>query len=61
MVVRDISVHDGAIPVAINVGLKAMKGLAPSHLAHLLRGDGPLAEAREMPVEASGDAGRGKV
>lgn len=61
MVVRDVMVHDGAVSVAIDVGLKAMESLAPSHLAHFLGGDGPLAEAREMPVEASGDAWGGKV
>jgi len=61
MVVRNSSMHDGAVDVTLDVRLEPVKGVAPSYLAHLIGGHRPLTEACEMHTEAFRDAGRCEI
>lgn len=48
--------HNWAVHVALEVGLKTVESFTPGYLANLIRGNAPFTEAREMTAEALGHA-----
>jgi hypothetical protein len=48
-------VHQWAIPVAVNVSHETLVWAVPSHLAHIIAAEGPLAETFEMLMDTQGN------
>mmetsp|Transcript_18191 Transcript_18191/g.38896 ORF Transcript_18191/g.38896 Transcript_18191/m.38896 type:complete len:463 (-) Transcript_18191:137-1525(-) len=59
--IRNHTVHDRAVAVAIDVSLNTLQGIGPTDLAHLVAHEAPVREALEVVPEVEGVLGADEV